>query len=107
MGATDGIYDELDNEEFEEKVTLQPFHPEHLRARSLAEDIRVGSIVQSHYAIDDFVGGAKSEDTVPVTVVSTDLSSVVGVRTVGVRFLHDGREEEVPIEWLTSSLGPP
>lgn len=79
------------------KVSLVVFHPEFQRWGG--QLLRVGQTVRAHF---ERSGGGRSETTEVAEVFETD-EAKVGVRRVGVRFLEDGAEQWVPIEWICSA----
>ena len=81
-----------------EQLTLVAFHPKFIRWRALPSNIGVGSVVHSHRGMCGF---EKSLNLYLATIIET-ASSCFGKRKVKVRFEDDGKEQYVPIDWLTS-----
>ena len=81
-----------------EQLTLVAFHPEFIRWRALPSNIGVGSVVHSHRGMCGFEKGL---NLYLATIIET-ASSCFGKRKVKVRFEDDGKEQYVPIDWLTS-----
>ena len=81
-----------------EQLSLVAFHPKFIRWRALPSNVDVGSGVHSHRGMCGF---EKSSDQYLATIIETE-SSCFGKRKVKVRFEDDGKEQYVPIDWLTS-----
>ena len=103
-------FEQDDNDEsntpISEDITLVAFHPNFLRWHGLPDNIKEGSVVQSHYGII----GKKSVETSTATVIET-CNKAFGMRKVKVRF-HDEeanesaacnarrQEQYVPTDWI-------
>jgi hypothetical protein len=91
------------NRDIEEKnVTLVAFHPKFQRWHALPREVRVGSMIHSHW--DNM--GQKSVKTAEATIVEME-TRAFGMRKVKVRFqgVEDGfdrrrREQYVPTDWI-------
>lgn len=96
------------HQEFQNKITLVPFHPKFLRWRSLPEGIGVGTVVESHWGMV----GSKTATRATATIIETE-NKVFGKQKVKIRFHEEleGRRSEqyVPIDWILVSekLGLP
>jgi len=80
-----------------EQLTLVAFHPKFIRWRALPSNVDVGSVVHSHRGMCGF---EKSSNPYLATIIETQ-SLCFGKRKVKVRFEDDGKEQHVPIDWLT------
>ena len=80
-----------------EQLTLVAFHPKFVRWLALPSNIGVGSVVHSHRGMCGF---EKSSNPYLATIIETE-SSCFGMRKVKVRFEDGGKEQYVPIDWLT------
>ena len=81
-----------------EQLTLVAFHPKFIRWRALPSNVDVGSVVISHRGMCGF---EKSSNPYLATIIETE-SLCFGKRKVKVHFESDGKEQYVPIDWLTS-----
>ena len=81
-----------------EQLTLVAFHPRFIRWRALPSNIGVGSAVISHRGMCGF---EKSSCPYLATIIETE-NLYFGKRKIKVRFEDDGKEQYVPIDWLTS-----
>jgi len=104
-------FEQDDNDEsntsISDDITLVAFHPNFLRWHGLPDNIKEGSVVQSHYGII----GKKSVETATATVIET-CNKAFGMRKVKVRFHNEEtndsaacnarrQEQYVPTDWIS------
>ena len=95
------------HQQFQNKITLVPFHPKFLRWRGLPEGIGVGTVLESHWGMV----GSKSASRATATIIETE-NKVFGKQKIKIRFHKEleGRRSEqyVHIDWILSGkLGLP